>query len=72
MAVSIKLRRVSASTILRRIGTYSRKNKMYFAFKELGKVVRNLFLLNYIDDLELRQTIHADTNKNEQFNGFAK
>ena len=72
VAVSIKMGRVSASTILRRLGTYSRKNKLYFAFKELGKVVRTLFLLNYIDDLELRQTIHAATNKNEQFNGFAK
>jgi TnpA family transposase len=34
--------------------------------------VRTGFLLNYIDDVELRQTIHAATNKNEQFNGFAK
>src|SRR5882757_6017097 len=48
IAVSIKLGKLSASAILRRLGTYSRKNKLYFAFRELGKVIRTLFLLNYI------------------------
>ena len=30
---------------LRRLATYSRKNKLYFAFRELGRVVRTVFLL---------------------------
>lgn len=72
VAVSIKLGKISASAILRRLGTYSRKNKLYFAFKELGKVVRIMFLLKYVGDVELRRLIHAETNKSEQFNGFAK
>ena len=72
VAVSIKLGKISASAILRRLGTYSRKNKLYFAFKELGKVVRTIFLLKYVGDVELRRLIHAETNKSEQFNGFAK
>jgi len=29
-----------------------------------------LFLLRYIDDEDLRRTIHAATNNSEQFNGF--
>ena len=72
VAVSIKLGKISASAILRRLGTYSRRNKLYFAFKELGKVVRTMFLLKYVGDVELRRLIHAETNKSEQFNGFAK
>ncbi len=72
VAVSIKLGKISASAILRRLGTYSRKNKLYFAFKELGKVIRTMFLLKYVGDVELRRLIHAETNKSEQFNGFAK
>ena len=72
VAISIKLGKISASAILRRLGTYSRKNKLYFAFKELGKVVRTMFLLKYVGDVELRGLIHAETNKSEQFNGFAK
>jgi len=72
VTVSIKLGKISASAILRRLGTYNRKNKLYFAFKELGKVIRTMFLLKYVGDVELRQLIHAETNKSEQFNGFAK
>jgi TnpA family transposase len=72
VAISIKLGKITASTILRRLGTYSRKNKLYFAFRELGKVVRTVFLLRYINEIDLRQTIHAATNKSEEFNNFTK
>ena len=72
VAISIRLGKITASTILRRLGTYSRKNKLYWAFRELGKAVRTRFLLNFIDDVEIRKTIHAATNKSEEFNGFVK
>ncbi|MDP2427584.1 MAG: Tn3 family transposase, partial [Methylobacter sp.] len=42
--------RIQPSTLLRKLGTASRKNKLYFAFRELGRVVRTLFLLEYISD----------------------
>jgi TnpA family transposase len=42
------------------------------AFKELGKAIRTLFLLRYIDEIELRKTIQSATNKCEEFNGFVK
>lgn len=72
VGVSIMKGKISASTILRRFGNYSRKNKLYFAFKELGRVIRTLFLLRYIDDVEVRKVIQAATNKSEQFNNFTK
>jgi len=72
MAVSIKLGKISPSAILRRLGSFSRKNKLYWAFRELGKVIRTMFLLNYIRDPEMRRMIHAETNKSEQYNRFAK
>lgn len=72
VAISIKQGRITASTILRRLGTRSRKNKLYYAFRELGRVMRTLFLLRYIDDADLRMTIQAETNKSEEFNGFTK
>lgn len=70
VAVSIKNGKINASTILRRLGTRSRKNKLYFAFRELGKVVRTKFTLNYIQDIQMRQMIQAATNKSEEFNNF--
>src|SRR5690606_31522385 len=69
--MSIKAGKITASTILRRFGTKNRKNKLYFAFRELGRVVRTMFLLEYITDLELRKTIQAATCKSEEFNEFA-
>jgi len=35
-------------------------------------VIRTLFLLDYISDVELRRSIHAATNKSEEFNSFVK
>lgn len=72
VVISIKQGRITASTILRMLGTYSRKNKLYFAFRELGKVIRTIFLLRYITEIEVRQVIQAATNKSEEFNGFRR
>jgi TnpA family transposase len=54
------------------LATYSRKNKLYFAFRELGRVVRTTFPLDYISNIELRRTIRAATNKREAFNLFVQ
>jgi TnpA family transposase len=72
VGVSIAAGRITPSTILRRLGTYSRKNRLYLAFRELGVATRTAFLLQYIGDPELRSTIQAATNKSESFNGFVK
>ena len=72
VALSIKAGKIAPSTILRRLGTASLKNKLYFAFRELGRVVRTTFLLDYIGSVQLRRTIHAETNKTEEFNQFVK
>ena len=72
VAVSVKAGRIRPSAILRRLSTYSRKNKLYFAFRELGRVIRTIFLLNYLSSLELRHVIQAATNKSELFNKYAQ
>jgi TnpA family transposase len=72
VALSIKAGKITASTLLRRLSTYSRKNRLYQAFRELGRVIRTGYLMNYIGDEELRSTIQAATNKSEGFNCFTK
>jgi len=72
VVLSIQAGRITASAILRRLGTYSRKNKLYQAFRELGCAVRSGFLLRYLGDFELRATIQGATTKSEAFNRFAK
>lgn len=72
VVLSIKAGRLTASTLLCKLSTYSRKNRLYLAFRELGRVVRTAFLLRYLSDADLRQTIHAATNKSEAFNRFIR
>jgi TnpA family transposase len=72
VTLSVKEGKIRAATILRKLGTNSSKNRLYQAFHELGCAVRSGFLLQYINDAELRAMIQAATNKGEAFNGFVK
>ncbi|PSB14590.1 hypothetical protein C7B65_26255 [Phormidesmis priestleyi ULC007] len=70
VVLSIQSGKLMPSTILRKLSTYSRKNRLYQAFRELGQVVRTVFLLQYISQRDLRQQITACTNVVEGFNQF--
>ena len=70
VALSVRAGKIMPSTILRRLATYSRKNKLYFAFRELGRVVRTIFLLQYVSSVQMRHVIQAATNKSEAFNKY--
>jgi TnpA family transposase len=72
VVLSVNAGKVMPSTLLRKLGNYSRNNRVYLAYRELGRVVRTIFLLDYISDPKMREEIHANTNKVEAFNGFAK
>jgi len=72
VALSIKAGRIAPSAILRKLGTASRKNKLYFAFRELGRVVCTCFLLEYVNSEELRRIINSTTNRCESFNKFTQ
>ncbi len=72
VVLSIKAGKFTASTILRKLGTYSRKNRLYQAFSELGRAIRTGFLMEYLGSQKLRQTIQGALNKSEAFNGFTK
>jgi TnpA family transposase len=71
VVISIKEGKLLASTVLQKLGHDSQKNKLYRAFRELGRVIRTIFLLRYISELNLRRQITATTNKVEAYNGFS-
>jgi TnpA family transposase len=71
VALSIKAGYVLPSMLLRRLGSHSRQNRLHRAFRALGRVVRTIFLLDYISDEVLRRRIHASTNKVESYNEFS-
>lgn len=72
VVLSIKAGKVLPSMLLQKLNTYSCKNRLYQAFRELGRVVRTVFLLQYLSDPRLREQIQATTNKVESYNGFSK
>jgi TnpA family transposase len=72
VALSIKTGRMLPSSILRRFGGAARSNRLARAVRELGRVIRTTFLLEYLDDLDLRETIQTAMNKSERFNQFTQ
>lgn len=72
VVLSIYTGKISSAMVLRKLGNYSRKNRLYQAFRELGRVVRTVFLLEYISEDNLRKEITAATNKVEAYHGFSK
>jgi TnpA family transposase len=69
---TIKERKTTATQLLKRLTSYSRQHKLYAALKEFGKIIKTDFLLNYIDDVKLRQRIEKQLNKVEASNRFSK
>jgi len=57
---------------LRKLGAYPRQNALALALREIGKLERTLFLLEYIQNIELRKRIHAGLNKGEARNALAR
>jgi TnpA family transposase len=70
VVLSIQAGKVLPSMLLRKLNSNNRKNKPYRAFRELGRAMRTLFLLRYISEADLRQTVRAETTKIESYNDF--
>jgi len=69
---TIKLKRTTASQLFKRLNSYSNQHPIYQALKEFGKIIKTLFILQYVDDVELRQSIEKQLSKIEQSQKFAK
>ena len=72
LVVTIKLKEATASDIFRRLNSYSRQHELYRAVKAFGQIIKSIFILRYIDDLELRQAIEKQLNKVELANRFTR
>ena len=70
VVLSIQAGKISSVTLLRRLSTYSRRNNLYKAFREVGRVIRTVQLLRYLSDPQLRARTTAATNKVESYNHF--
>ena len=71
LVATIKLREHRASIIIKRLSSYTRQHPLLSAIKEFGRIIKSSFILEYIDNVELRQTIEKQLNKGELANKFS-
>jgi len=72
LAASIKQGTVTGSLMLRNLASYPRQNGLALALRELGRLERPLFTLDWLLDPVLRQRVTAGLNKGEAKNTLAK
>ncbi len=63
LATSIKQGTVAASLMLRKLGSYPRRNGLALALRELGRIERTLFILDRLQNADLRRRVQAGLNK---------
>lgn len=69
---TIKLKKATASQLFKRLSSYAKDHPLYKAIKEFGRIIKSMFILNYIDDVELRQKIELQLNRVELSNKFGR
>ena len=72
LAVSTQQGIVKPSAMLRKLGAYRQQNRFYLALGEIGRVRRTLFMLDWIEDPQLRMECQAGLNKGEARHSLAK
>ncbi len=72
LATSIRQGTVTASLMLRKLGSYPRENGLAMALREVGRIERTLFILKWLQNVGLRRRIHIGLNKGEARNALAR
>lgn len=72
VAVSLKLGYVSASELIRSLFRKNRPSGLAKALMNLGRIIKTLYLLNYIDDEDYRRHILIQLNKGESRHNLAR
>ena len=72
LAASIKHGTVTASLMLSKLGSYPRQNGLALALREFGRLERTLFILDWLQNVDLRRRVNAGLNKGEARNSLAR
>lgn len=72
LAVSVGAGHVSASAALQRLAAYPRQNSLALALREVGRLQRSVFMLEWLRSPELRRRAGAGLNKGEARNALAR
>lgn len=65
--ISLALKTTTQSIIVRKLCSHSRKNKTQRALWEYDNIISSLYLINFIDDPELRRNVCQSLNRGENY-----
>lgn len=69
---SIRCGKVKASLILQKINSYNRDNGVAKGLKEIGRVLKTKYIIEYYTDENLRKEVQKMLNKGESINSVAR
>lgn len=72
LATSIKQGTATASLLVKKLSSYPRQNGLAQALREVGRIERTLFILDWLQNVELRRRVQAGLNKGEARNALAR
>ena len=72
LATSVRTGAASASLLLKRLGAYPRQNGLGLALREIGRIERTLFILDWFELPGLRRQATVELNKGEARNALAR
>ena len=72
LAYSVRIGKVSGALIMGKLGSYARQNKLAKALREMGRIEKTIFTLDYISSKTLRRRIQRGLNKGEAVNALAR
>jgi TnpA family transposase len=72
LACSIRDGRVSGSLMMAKLGSYARQNSLATALREMGRIEKTIFILDYLSNEALRRRIQRGLNKSEAMNALAR
>lgn len=72
LAHSIREGKVSGSLIMGKLGSYARQNSLATALREMGRIEKTIFILDYISSESMRRRIQRGLNKGEAMNALAR
>jgi TnpA family transposase len=69
---SLAQKDVTQANIVRMLGSYGRQNQTKKALWELDNLCRTLYILTFIDDVGLRQSVQNALNRGEAYHRFRR
>jgi len=72
LAASMAAGAAKPSHILQKLAAYPRQNGLAHALREIGRIERTLFMLDWMQDNDLRRRVQIGLNKGEARNALAK